>query len=44
MKSTYHAQSVLRWSTAVAGLLERLAGRMAARLRNRPVRFRLRHS
>jgi hypothetical protein len=34
MKMTDHAQSVLRWSTAIVRLLGRLADRIAAASRN----------
>jgi hypothetical protein len=39
MKMTDHAQSVLRWSTAIVRLLGRLADRIAAASRNWRIRL-----
>ncbi len=39
MKMTDHAQSVLRWSTAIVRRLERLADRIATASRNWRIRL-----
>ena len=44
MKTTYHAQSVLRWSTAIVRMLERLVNRTTAAIRNRRIKFAPRNS
>lgn len=44
MKTTYHAQFVLKWSTAIVRLLDRLVSRIAAAFRSYPVRLARRNS
>ena len=44
MKTTYRAQSVLRWSTAIVRLLDRLINRTADTVRNRRIKFARRNS